>query len=201
MRTRVGLARRARPTPRAGAVLVVVLMSLTPTDAQGHTTGTAGHIIAPIGTLLILTLVSLACLQQAALRRQVYPRPETGQPVPGPVLATGNDPAVAAVLAARARRAEARRLAERDPLMARELRIGRPDLPRDYDDGGLVDLNNAPAAVLAERLELDPSLAAAIVTARTEHGGFLAVEDVFTLTELPLGCWDLIRDRGIVLAR
>jgi hypothetical protein len=28
--------------------------------------------------------------------------------------------------------------------MTRDLRIGRPDLSRQYDDGGLVDLNTAP---------------------------------------------------------
>ena len=35
-------------------------------------------------------------------------------------------------------------------MLARELRIGRPDLPRQYDDGGLVDVNNVPVGVLAE---------------------------------------------------
>jgi hypothetical protein len=34
------------------------------------------------------------------------------------------------------------------PVLARELRIGRPDVPRQFDDGGLVDLNHAPVPVL-----------------------------------------------------
>jgi hypothetical protein len=33
--------------------------------------------------------------------------------------------------------------------MAWELRIGRPDLPRVYDDGGLIDVNHVPPQVLA----------------------------------------------------
>jgi hypothetical protein len=33
-------------------------------------------------------------------------------------------------------------------------KIGRPDLPREYDDGGLVDVNHVPAAVLAAPLGL-----------------------------------------------
>ena len=39
-------------------------------------------------------------------------------------------------------------------MLAQELKIGRPDLPRDYDDGGLVDVNHVPAAILAARLGL-----------------------------------------------
>ena len=45
----------------------------------------------------------------------------------------------------RIKREEAREIARRDPQMARDLRIGRPDLPRQYDDGGLVDVNSAPS--------------------------------------------------------
>lgn len=41
----------------------------------------------------------------------------------------GVDPAIAAALERRQRRAEARRILEQDPALARELRIGRPDLP------------------------------------------------------------------------
>lgn len=35
-------------------------------------------------------------------------------------------------------RQRARELAAANPVIATELRIGRPDLPHDYDDGGLV---------------------------------------------------------------
>jgi len=51
---------------------------------------------------------------------------------------TLHDPALAAAIACRQRRQQARQLLANDPGLARELRIGRPDLPRDYDDGGLV---------------------------------------------------------------
>jgi len=70
---------------------------------------------------------------------------------------------------ARARRADARRLAAVDPPLARELGIGRPNLRRGLDDGGLVELNTAPAAVIAH------------------------------LCDLPLVVHERIRDRGIVL--
>jgi hypothetical protein len=51
-------------------------------------------------------------------------------------------------------RREARKLCQDSPVLAQELTIGRPDPPRDYDDGGLVDVNRVPAAVLASRLGL-----------------------------------------------
>jgi hypothetical protein len=49
---------------------------------------------------------------------------------------------------ARKLREQARRTAEADPMLAKRLGIGRPDLPRQFDDGGLVDLNHAPLHVL-----------------------------------------------------
>ncbi|MEU5155569.1 helix-hairpin-helix domain-containing protein [Glycomyces sp. NPDC021274] len=45
---------------------------------------------------------------------------------------------------ARKLREQARRTAEADPMLAKRLGIGRPDLPRQFDDGGLIDLNHAP---------------------------------------------------------
>jgi hypothetical protein len=45
----------------------------------------------------------------------------------------------------------------RDPAVAAELRIGRPDLPRNFDDGGLIDVNTVPAQVLSRLLGLRPS--------------------------------------------
>ena len=52
-------------------------------------------------------------------------------------------------LARRARREEARRILRFQPGVAEDLRIGRPDLPRWFDDGGLVDVNAVPERTLA----------------------------------------------------
>ncbi|WP_214366510.1 hypothetical protein [Pseudonocardia sp. H11422] len=93
-------------------------------------------------------------------------------------------------------------LATADPLLARELRIGRPDLPRNYDDGGLIDLNSAPAGVIADLCGIDPGAAQHIVEARTTAGVPSAqVDDVFAYTDIPVALWDRIRDRAMVLAR
>ncbi|GAB2653507.1 hypothetical protein GCM10009743_32440 [Kribbella swartbergensis] len=78
------------------------------------------------------------------------------------------------------RRLEARRLAAERPDTARILGIGRPDLPRTYDDGGLVDLNDAPVEVLCGVPGLNPQLAAAIVSSRTLSGRFRRVDELWT---------------------
>ncbi len=176
----------------AVAVAIGVLMALTPTDATGKTVGTAGGLISLVGAMLAVAVVVVACVQQVKLRREIL-RQAPGERLDGP------DPALAAALAARERRAEARKLALSDPLIARDLRVGRPDLQRNYDDGGLVDLNNAPAAVIGSVCGLDATTTEAIVEIRTAVGGFTTVDDVFTA--VPVAAWDRVRDRAVVLPR
>ena len=137
--TRLG---RPRPVIRnavlfgAGAVVLGVLAALSPTTAEGHPATTTSAVMEPIYVISMLCVIAGACLLQAPLRRRVFFGEKPAEPAV--------DPAVAAVLAARARRDEARELARRDPLLARELHIGRPDLHGAYDDGGLVDLDRRP---------------------------------------------------------
>jgi DNA uptake protein ComE-like DNA-binding protein len=76
------------------------------------------------------------------------------------------------------RRSEARRIAAVDPELARQLCIGRPDLPRQYRDGGLVDANHAPASVLASLPGIGSALADQIVSDRTSVGGFRDLTDM-----------------------
>lgn len=110
------------------------------------------------------------------------------------------DPAVVAVLDARRRRDDARRIVARDPRMARELRIGRPDLTRTFDDGGLVDLNSAPASVIADACGIDPAVAGRLVDARVAAGTpFVRVDDAFTYSDVPIELWDRIREHAVVV--
>lgn len=105
----------------------------------------------------------------------------------------GYDP----VTAARARiqrREEARKLAERDPVLARELRIGRPDLPRQFDDGGLVDVNSVPAPVLAQHLQLTPQEVDAVLSARDQLGTFTSPDEFSVYAQLAPARVDAIRD-------
>ncbi|MGW4060371.1 helix-hairpin-helix domain-containing protein [Amycolatopsis sp. NPDC004747] len=173
----------------AVAAVMFTLLSLAPKDDTGKTVGTTGNLLTSIAAIAGLVVVVVACVQQVKLRRELLGLAPAERP--------GEDPALATALAARERRAEARKLVASDPLIARDLRIGRPDLERDYDDGGLVDLNNAPAAVIASVCGLDAATAEAIADIRTTVGGFAAVDDVATV--VPFAALDRVRDRAVVL--
>ena len=82
-------------------------------------------------------------------------------------------------------RNKARKLARKDPALARELRIGRPDLDREYDDGGLVDVNHVPAAVLVSHLNLTAGQAAKVVSVRDEIKRFDGPTDLEAYAGLP----------------
>ena len=175
----------------AGVVLVMTMLAFllvgtAEHDAAGHAVGFAYHLGGTLlGLILLAGLVGLV-----VVRAQVFdPRPA----------ARTLQPAHARALAARTPRDEARRLAASDPLLARDLRIGRPDLSRGYDDGGLVDLNAAPARVVAAVCGIDPVQAMRIVAARQAAGRFAAVDDVFAWAELPVGLWDQVREHAVVL--
>ena len=116
------------------------------------------------------------------------------------VPAAGEHPAVRAVLAGRERRRQAREIAHRDPAMARELRIGRPDAPqRSYDDGGLVDLNNTSAPGLAAALMWPRETAEAFVVARDVRGGYQSLDEIAALSGLEPHLLERDAERLVVL--
>jgi hypothetical protein len=86
------------------------------------------------------------------------------------------------------------RMLERNPRLASELGIGRPDLPRRFDDGGLVDVNHVPAMVLASLPGIDEALAEKIVTMREHLGSFDSSADVEIVLNLPPTRLDQARD-------
>ncbi|MEU9481142.1 DUF4236 domain-containing protein [Streptomyces sp. NPDC048191] len=182
----------------AVAMVVAVLSSITPHDAHGNAVGTAGRALSTILALLALALMATACFQLVPLRREVYGLEAGPTPPTHPAAA---DPVVAAHLAARARRDEARALAQSDPVLAQDLRIGRPDLPREYDDGGLIDLNSVPADAIATACSIEPSLAERIVAARQELGSFSSLDEVFVFAEVEEGTAARIREYGLLLPR
>lgn len=137
---------------------------------------------APALASLAMILAMLAPWLGATLHSFVVRKSVFGL---APEASTGNEYALAVAQHRRALRREARELAERDPSLAKELRIGRPDLPRQYDDGGLVDLNHAPAPVIASLPGMTPALAAHVVQVRDQVGGFVSAEDVSAAASLP----------------
>jgi hypothetical protein len=92
-------------------------------------------------------------------------------------------------------RGRARHILARNPELAGELGIGRPDLPRTFDDGGLVDVNHVPVPRLAALLGLDGQLTRKITEVRQEVGGFSSAADVEVTLGLPPGRLDEVKDR------
>ena len=92
------------------------------------------------------------------------------------------------------RRQQARELAASNPVLARELGVGRPDMPHDYDDGGLVDVNHVPGEVLRQSLGLTAAESAAIITVREQLGRFSGPEELTAYTELAPDRVDALRD-------
>ncbi|SEM23170.1 ComEA family DNA-binding protein [Streptacidiphilus jiangxiensis] len=160
-------------------VLTVVSLWLAQSPQNSARNSLAGGLIA-------VGLVGGGLVTTFALRRRLI-----GQ--------VTQDPAVTAALDRRARRAQARALAERDPALARELGIGRPDLPHQYDDGGLADVNHAPAPVLAGLPGMTPEAADRIVAARGECGGFGSVAELEVWAELPAELAEELADRLVFL--
>ncbi|MGW1343115.1 BTAD domain-containing putative transcriptional regulator [Kribbella sp. NPDC002412] len=76
------------------------------------------------------------------------------------------------------RRQYGRQLAAEHPLIARQLGIGRPDLPNQFEDGGLIDINDAPEAVLRTLPGVSAEHAALIAADRTHRGPFRSLEDL-----------------------
>ena len=91
-------------------------------------------------------------------------------------------------------------VARDDPVRARELGIGRPDLKGAFD-GGLVDVNNAPAEALARLPGLDDELARRAVAIREEINGFSSVTDFGHVLDLPPDTVDRLRECAVCLPR
>jgi hypothetical protein len=153
-----------------------------------ESTGSVSGLVASLWVALIV----VATVHALVLRRRVFALE--------PVQALEEEPVVAAALAARDRREEARALAARDPALARDLRIGRPDLPREFDDGGLIDVNEVPEQVLVDRLGLSPAEAGRLVQTRERLGGFTSASEVHAFAELPEATVNEIEDRLLFLS-
>ncbi|XVQ12434.1 ComEA family DNA-binding protein [Spirillospora sp. CA-255316] len=96
-------------------------------------------------------------------------------------------------------RARAAAIARDTPQMALEMRIGRPDLPRTYDDGGLVDINHAPASAFMTIPGMTPEQAERVVALRNDLGGLSSAEEVSALAELPPALTPRLAEHGIFL--
>jgi DNA uptake protein ComE-like DNA-binding protein len=127
--------------------------------------------------VLLFVLAVVGCGHSFLIRRRVFD--------PHGLSAVDNEAVVERVKRRRLLRDKARELAAADPGLAKELRIGRPDLPRQYNDGGLVDVNHAPAEALTLLPGITPELAEKIERVRAEAGGFMSAEELSAVAGLP----------------
>ncbi|MBE1535095.1 ComEA family DNA-binding protein [Actinomadura algeriensis] len=148
------------------ALMLYLLPGLGGDDASQRTVG-----------LLMFVLAVVGCGHAFVIRRRVFD--------PHGLSGVDNEAVVERVKRRRLLREKARELAAADPGLAKELRIGRPDLPRQYNDGGLVDVNHAPAKALTLLPGITPELAEKIERVRAETGGFMSAEELSAVAGLP----------------
>jgi len=173
----------------AATVAMIVALGAAGSD-QGASAGVGGFIIALAGC--------------AAVHAAILFRPSRGLAPFHPAAATPppaelaprqrNRAAVAKARDRIERRKDARHLLATDPALARDLAIGRPDLPREYDDGGLVDVNHVPATVLAGSLGLSPDEVRDVLAARDKLGKFASADELCAYTSLSPDRVDELRD-------
>jgi DNA uptake protein ComE-like DNA-binding protein len=84
--------------------------------------------------------------------------------------------------------------------VAREIGIGRPDLP-GARAAGLVDVNNAPHDVLLTLPGIDDALATRIIELRTQENGFSSVVELGADLDLPGDQVEQLRDQCVFLRR
>lgn len=97
-------------------------------------------------------------------------------------------------------RARAQAIAARDPQLAQQAGIGRPDLPGAMS-AGLVDVNNAPAAALKTLPGVDDAAATAIIEARSAAHGFNSLQELGLVADLDGALVEGLRDYVVFLPR
>ncbi len=174
----------------AGSLLGYALFAVSPTDSTGQATGWLSNV----AVFILLAVMVVATLLLIGLRREVYNPSVVALPP------DRNQGAMASVEEARRKRNEARQLAVKDPMMARELGIGRPESRQGYDDGGLLDLNLATAEQLSSLCGLPRNYAEEVVASRATLGRFMHVEDAIVYGQIGEEYAPMVRDRAIVIA-
>ncbi len=161
----------------AATIVEIVLVALP--DAPATASGAAKALGVSGGGLAILLMGVGGVHAWVAYWR---PREFAAAAITSP--RDANRVVIAAATDAEKRRAESRHIAETNPVLARDLRIGRPDLPRAYDDGGLIDVNHVSVAVLSQALGWSGAEAGKVVEAREQAGGFQSAAELTAYTEI-----------------
>jgi hypothetical protein len=164
-----------------GALAVVIILL-----------GLLGNMLSFFGTLggILAFIVGVGTSVMAALMRKgVFP-PVAAGPV--------NLPGVSEALARRTAREHYRHLAVGDAMLAREMLVGRPDMLRQYDDGGLLDINSLPKASLMHFAYLSEDEADEIISLRGRQR-ITCAEDLVVHTKMPHNKTDWMKEYGLFI--
>jgi hypothetical protein len=198
-----GIAVGRRPSTVTVAPLVLYLAALTGFFASllpfapGETPGWANALAflslvgSTIGTSVHLLRIRRYVWAPIEARRVV---PKSRKPI-----VQGPDWVAPALDRAARLRADARRLAEGDPALAKRNGIGRPELPRQVDDGGLVDLNHAPVEVLRELPGFNESTARNVRERVDRLGPFHSIDEVIVEIDIAPGFEKHLREYALLL--
>ncbi|TDC39101.1 transcriptional regulator [Micromonospora sp. 15K316] len=99
----------------------------------------------------------------------------------------------------RIRREHSRYLLYHYPAARAELRIGRPDLPRTFDDGGLIDVNAVPEQILAGLPGLTVEQCRHLAVDRWLRGPYVSIEEFAGRCMLPPQVTEPLRDLLVFL--
>jgi DNA uptake protein ComE-like DNA-binding protein len=99
-----------------------------------------------------------------------------------------------------AERAQALELARRNPALAAEMGVGRPEL-KGAVHGGVIDVNNASLSALLRLPGVDDALATRIAEIRARVGGFSSLEDLGATLDLDGSLVEGLRQRVVFLPR
>ena len=173
------------------AATVAMIVALGASESSpGASAGVGGFIIALAGCAAVHAAILFRPSRDLAPASLAAARPE-----PAELLTRQRNRAALARARDRIeRRKDARHLLATNPALARDLLIGRPDRPRDYDDGGLVDVNHVPAIVLAGNLGLSPDEVRDVLAARDKLGRFTGADELCAYTSLSPDRVDELRD-------
>lgn len=192
-----------RPSPATAVPLVLYSAALIGFFAfllpfpAGETPGWAS--LLAFLSLLASTLGASAHL--FAIRRYVWApvEPRPAAPKPAKPAIPGQDWVAPALDRAARLRQDARRLAEGDPALAKRSGVGRPDLPRQFDDGGLVDLNHAAVEVLRELPGFNEATARQVRERVESVGPFQSIDEVIVEIGLAPGFEKHLREYALLM--
>lgn len=163
------------------AVYLALMAASFVLDAPAHPSNSAQGIAA--GLVLLTWIgggVHAFAVSSAAVQR----------------MRSDQDPALVAARDRITLRSDGRHLVATQPELAREVGVGRPDVPGS-NDYGLIDVNHCSAAALVRLPGVTDDMAKRIVDNRAGAGGFSSVEDVGMLLDLPPSTVDEMRDLAV----